>query len=118
MSSRRTVLTLLALGFPLAACAPRTEPPSPFEGRRGEGEIMITVDNQDWRDATLYADWNGVRQRVGMVLGKTTETFRTPWRDYFVKLDVDFIGGGGLPAREAIQVQAGDHIDYTILPGW
>ena len=120
MRKRRNGRALWALGIVVVAgsCTPRGEPlPSPFEGSR-QGAIQITVDNQDWRDATLYADWNGVRQRVGFVLGKTTETFTTPWRDYFVRLDVDFVGGGGLPAREAIQVQAGDHLDYVIMPGW
>ena len=120
MRIRRNLRALAALGIVLAAgsCSPRGESlPSPFEGSR-EGAIQLTVDNQDWRDATVYVDWNGVRQRVGMVLGKTTETFTTPWRDYFVKIDVDFIGGGGLPAQEAIQVQSGDHLDYVIMPGW
>ena len=118
MRIRRAVVTPLTLGLLFAACAGRNERPSPFAAAGGEGTIQITVDNQDWRDATLYADWNGVRQRVGMVLGKTSETFSTPWRDYYVRFDVDFIGGGGLPARDAIQVQAGDHIDYVIMPGW
>lgn len=117
MRTRRAVAIPLTLGLVLAACAGQSERPNPFSGA-GDETIQITVDNQDWRDATLYADWNGVRQRVGMVLGKTTETFRTPWRDYYLRLDVDFIGGGGLPSRDAIQVQAGDHIDYVIMPGW
>jgi hypothetical protein len=117
MRIRDVVAMPMMLGLVLAACAGQSERPNPFSGV-GDATIQITVDNQDWRDATLYADWNGVRQRIGMVVGKTTETFRTPWRDYYVRLDVDFIGGGGLPSRDAIQVQAGDHIDYVIMPGW
>ena len=117
MCTRRAVAIPLMLGLVLAACAGQSERPNPFSSG-GDATIQITVDNQDWRDATLYADWNGVRQRVGMVVGKTTETFRTPWRDYLLRLDVDFIGGGGLPSRDPIQVQAGDHIDYVIMPGW
>ena len=31
---------------------------------------------------------------------------------------IGFVGGGGLPSRDPIQVQAGDHIDYVIMPGW
>jgi hypothetical protein len=122
MRVRRIFGAPVALGLLLgaAACGAFREdtPPSPFEGSPGEQNIRITVDNQDWRDATLYADWNGVRQRVGMVLGKTTETFTTPWRDYMVRLDVDFVGGGALAARDAIQVQAGDHLDFLIMPQW
>jgi len=117
MGIHRRVATSSLLALMLAACAGQNELPNPFSAS-GDATIQITVDNQDWRDATLYADWNGVRQRVGMVVGKTTETFRTPWRDYYLRLDVDFIGGGGLPSRDPIQVQAGDHIDYVIMPGW
>jgi hypothetical protein len=122
MRVRRLVVSLVALGLPfLAACSAFREdtPPSPFaEGGNVPRSIQITVDNQDWRDGTLYADWNGVRHRVGTVLGKTTETFSTPWRDYMVRLDIDFVGGGGIPARDAIQVQPGDHLDFTILAQW
>jgi hypothetical protein len=118
MGIRSAVAASLALGLlTVAACAGQNELPSPFSSSGAEN-IRITVDNQDWRDATLYADWNGVRQRVGFVLGKSTETFSTPWKDYYVRFDVDFVGGGGLPSREPIQVQAGDHIDYVIMPGW
>jgi hypothetical protein len=117
MRIHRVVASPLIVGLLLGACAGRNQLPSPFDGDT-DATIQITVDNQDWRDATLYADWNGVRQRVGMVLGKTSETFRTPWRDYYLRLDVDFVGGGGLPSRDPIQVQAGDHIDYVIMPGW
>jgi hypothetical protein len=123
MRVRRFVGSLAALGFPLliAACSAIREdtPPSPFdEGGRGPANIQITVDNQDFRDATLYVDWNGVRQRVGTVLGKTRETFSTPWRDYQVRLDVDFLGGGALPVRDPVQVQAGDHLDFIIMAQW
>ncbi len=123
MRVRRLVGSLVALGLPLlvAACGALREdtPPSPFEnGGNAPTNIQITVDNQDWRDATLYVDWNGVRQRVGTVTGKTTSTFSTPWRDHVVRLDVDFLGGGALPIRDPIQVNAGDHLDFTIMAQW
>jgi hypothetical protein len=76
------------------------------------------VANQDFRDATVYADWNGTRQRVGMVIGKTSETFTIAWRDYTVRLEVDFVGGGELRAGDEISVWAGDHLEFTILPRW
>jgi hypothetical protein len=123
MRARRLVGSLLAVSLPLvvAVCSAFREdtPPSPFEnGGNVPQNIQITVDNQDWRDATLYVDWNGVRQRVGSVLGKTTQTFSTPWREYMVRLDVDFVGGGGMAPRDPIQVQPGDHLDFVILPQW
>ena len=119
MKRSRTLSITLALTLALAtaACAVRTEVPTPFV-ERGETTILITVDNQDFRDATLYANWNGTPQRVGTVTGKTTKTFTTPWRDFQVRLGVDFLGGGVLPAGDPILVSAGEHIDYIILPGW
>ncbi len=119
MQRSRTLSTILActLALAVSACAVRTEAPTPFV-ERGETNILITVDNQDWRDATLYANWNGTPQRVGMVTGKTTETFTTPWRDYQVRLAIDFVGGGSLPSRDPIAVQAGEHIDFIIMPEW
>ena len=120
--SRRSLSVALAgsLVLAAAACAVRTAESSPFIDR-GETTILITVDNQDFRDATLYVNWNGTKQRVGTVTGKTTETFTTPWRDFQVRLEVDFLVGGdgyGVPVTEPIAVSAGEHIDYIILPGW
>ncbi len=111
----------VALGATLAlisgACASRAPVPSPFaEGV--EATILLTVDNQDYRDATVYANWNGVRQRVGMVIGKTTETFTVPWREYEVGLEVDFVGGGELKVADRMPVLPGDHIEFLIMPGW
>jgi hypothetical protein len=91
--------------------------PTPFAEPR-DTNILITVDNQDFRDATLYANWNGTRLRVGSVTGKTTKTFSTPWRDYQVLLEVDFLGGGEMRAHQPIAVSAGEHIDFVILPQW
>src|SRR5690242_19805694 len=99
MRVRRSLPALASLALPLviAACSAVRQDTlrNPFEGggRMAEENILITVDNQDFRDATLYANWNGVRQRVGTVTGKTTSTLETPWREYMVQLEVDFLGG-------------------------
>lgn len=112
----------IALGLTLllaTACASRgsRSMPSPFvEG--SQAIVLLTVDNQDFRDATIYADWNGARQRVGFVIGKTTETFTMPWRNYEVRLQVDFVGGGEMKIADPIPVWAGEHIDFIIMPGW
>jgi hypothetical protein len=123
MRVRRPFTALVALGLSLviAACSALREDtlPSPFDGgSRGTPSILITVDNQDFRDATLYANWNGVRHRVGTVTGKTTETLETPWREHVVQLEVDFLGGGEMKAWNPIQVQSGDHLDFVIMPEW
>ena len=82
-----------------AACA--TRPASPAQiGEGGEDDtVLVTVRNHDFQDAVIYANWNGLRRRVGMVVGKTTETFRVTWRTNQIRLEVDFIGGGELRHR-------------------
>lgn len=112
----RAVALIFALAG-LTACAGQRPEPSPFaEGR--DVVVLLTVDNQDFRDATIFADWNGVRHRVGMVIGKTRETFRIEWRDYTVRLEVDFVGGGELKVADEISVSPGEHLDFVIMPGW
>jgi hypothetical protein len=107
-----------ALALWAAACAGSAKPAdvSPFDGRNAQ-PVLLTVDNQDFRDATIYVIWNGPKQRVGSVTGKTTKTFSMQWREYQMRLDVDFLGGGGLTG-DPISVYAGDHIDFVIQPGW
>ena len=109
-------IALVVLGT--GACASRNAAPTPFTGGAEESVLLVTVDNQDFRDATVYANWNGVRHRMGMVIGKTTETLSTPWRDYEVRLEVDFVGGGEMKVRDRIPVQPGEHLDFVIMPGW
>lgn len=117
---RGTLIFTLAgtLGLAATACA-RTvgSAPSPFV-ESGETAIQITVDNQDFRDATLFITWNGTRQRLGTVTGKTTRTLTTPWEDYQLRLAVDFLGGGEMRLGDPILVSPGEHIDFIIMPGW
>lgn len=107
-----------ALVLASAACAPRAPVSVPFNGGGGDPMMRLTVDNQDFRDATIYVNWNGTRQRIGTVTGKTTETFTFEWRDYELRLEVDFLGGGEMKLGNRISVQPGEHIDFIILPGW
>lgn len=114
--STRRIAVALAL-VALAGCSARAVPPSTF-ARSAEAVILLTVENHDYRDATIYADWRGVKARVGMVVGKTTETFSMPWRDYDVRFVVDFVGGGGFRVPDAVSVWGGEHLDLVIMPGW
>jgi hypothetical protein len=101
----------------LAACSTRAAAPSAF-ARGEQAVVFLAVDNYDYRDATIYADWKGVKHRVGMVTGKTKETFSMPWRDYEVRFEVDFVGGGGFRVPDAVAVWGGEHLDLVIMPGW
>jgi hypothetical protein len=103
----------------VAACAGRRDVPSPFdENGRGSEPVLLTVDNQDFRDATIFIDWNGVRHRLGSVTGKTKQTFRMEWRDMTMRIEVDFLGGGEMKLSDEISVWPGEHIEFFIMAGW
>ncbi|HUP51495.1 MAG TPA: hypothetical protein VM198_03395 [Longimicrobiales bacterium] len=114
-SLRRSTVAVALLA--LAACGTRAAAPSPYVPG-DEAAILLTVDNYDFRDATIYADWKGVKRRVGMVIGKTTETFSMPWRHYEVRFEVDFVGGGGFRVPDPVTVWGGEHLSLVVMPGW
>jgi hypothetical protein len=115
---RFALLGSLALAL-LTACAsspdtgPRTDP---FDGGAGatSDEVLLTVENNDFRDATIYAIWSGLKRRVGTVTGKTSETFRMDWRSEEVQLEIDYLGGGGY-LSERVPVTQGDHLNFVIM---
>jgi len=118
--------SLIALGSAVCilvavSCASvgRAPPQDPFSGSApGFGDpVRFTIQNNDFRDATVYGYWNGVRERVGMVTGKTIKTFDTDWKSETFSFFVDFVGGGEYYS-ETIEVWPGDHLDFVILPGW
>jgi hypothetical protein len=103
------MLSILAL----AACATCLSE-DPFSGGAASEQVLLTVQNNDFRDASIYVYWNGVRDRVGEVTGKTSETFRMRWRSESVQLGIDFVGGGGYRS-ETIGVNEGEHLNFVIL---
>lgn len=65
--------------------------------------IVVEVRNNDFRDATVYAIREGERQRLGLVTGKTDESFSIPWRPNFaLRLEVRFLGGGMCATRQIL----------------
>lgn len=115
LSLRSGVFGTLLLALSGTACG-TTQAANPFEPAPHDEDVFLTVENNDFRDATIYAYWNGVRDRVGMVVGKTSETFRMEWRSEEIQLGIDFVGGGGY-RTETLDVWSGDHLNFVILPG-
>ena len=77
--------------------------------------VRLTVQNNDFKDAAIYARWSGSgRKRVGMVTGKTSETFMFDWQSHSIRIEADFIAGGSFTTDE-IEVWEGDHLDVVIL---
>lgn len=116
-SSVHAALALVAV-LATSACAATTQTAGgdPFEGSTQRDEILLTVENNDFRDATIHVYWNGLRTRAGIVTGKTTETFRLPWRSEWAHIGVDFLGGGGYET-EQVPVNPGEHLNFVIMIG-
>lgn len=98
----------------LTACATGS-PDNPMQLGARDEPVRITVQNNDFYDAVIYANWIGsTRDRVGMVTGKTTETFTVDWRSERVWFEADFVSGGSVPF-EPVDVWGGDHLDLVIM---
>jgi hypothetical protein len=115
------LISVLALILIVAGCttgAPRSQKSvDPFDtAGAGSDDILLTVRNNDFRDASIYAIWNGVKRRVGSVTGMTSQTFRMSWQGEEIQLEIDFVGGDGYMS-ERVPVTQGDHLDFVIMAG-
>ena len=96
------------------ARAPRSAPL--FGAMRGSGIVTVTVRNDDFKDAVIYATWKGFnRKRVGLAIGKTSQTFTIEWQsEGILRFDADFIAGETVRFG-TMQVNEGDHLDLVIM---
>lgn len=86
----------------------------PF-GEFQDDQVRLTVHNNDYRDAVIYAVWNGYKDRVGMVTGTRSQTFAMKWKSEWIRVQVSFIGDNEEQTSDQIPVTPGDHLDYVIL---
>ena len=117
LSKRPVVLAALLVTLITTACVTgqQADRQDPFEAAgAGTDDILITIENNDFRDANIFAYWDGVRDRIGFVVGKTSRTFRTKWKSERVQLGVDFVGRGAYRTRDE-EVWPGDHLNFVIL---
>jgi hypothetical protein len=116
VSSNRVVFGVALLSASLLLGCSRGSRPTPMFGAYvGSGSVTVTIQNNDFKDATIYANWSGsTRQRVGLAVGKTSQTFIIEWRSEVVQFDADFIAGRRFPF-DPISVYEGDHLDLIIM---
>ena len=113
---KRTALAGAALA--LVACAsgnPRSAG-SPFSQDPAERqEIKISVQNNNFSDATLWAlVRDGRRQRLGQVTGKTEAVFTVPWSfSEPMRIEFDLVAGPRC-TTESLDVDPGDTIEMII----
>lgn len=117
---RETTSIILVVAVVLGSCQTgqneRVQDPFVASGPEQSEEVLLTVENNDFRDANIFAFWDGVRDRVGFVTGKTSRTFRMKWRSERVQIGVDFVGRGGQRSGN-VDVWPGDHLNYVIMIG-
>jgi hypothetical protein len=108
-----TRLLTLAVALAAGGCASRGRAIEPGAAN----EVQVTVDNQNFKDAVVYAVWGGgPRDRLGMVTGKSTQTLTAPFKTGDLRIEVDFIAGDDV-LTESLGVFQGDQIHVTIPPG-
>ena len=115
-SYNRVVVGVVLLSASLLMGCARSPRSAPLFGAiGGSGAVTVTVQNNDFKDAVIYANWQGTtRKRVGLAIGKTSKTFTMEWQAESVQFVADFIAGGTFPF-DIIQVFEGDHLDLIIM---
>ena len=115
MKIRQVIPGVLAATL-LLGCAGCASVPDPFTPGAGiQRPVQLTVQNNDFNDAVIYANWQGgARHRVGLAVGKTTQTFTFDKQGEVVQFDVDFIAGASIPG-DPISVIEGDHFNLVIM---
>jgi hypothetical protein len=117
----RTAFALAVVAILGSGCASASElaggsPDDPMAPNDKYGSVVqLTVQNNDFKDATVYAVWDGgTRRRIGMVTGKTSATFTFDWVSHRLHVEADFVAGEGFVSDE-IEVWEGDHLDLVIM---
>lgn len=111
------ILFLLFLGLTVSACSilPRGERAAPDAAQSNREPVLLEVNNQNFQDARIYVIWDGFRERAGLVNGNTRQTLRLQSRDGQLRVEVDFVAGGGY-VTDPIQVWRGETIQLIIPP--
>jgi len=82
---------------------------------RGDS-VSITVENQNFYDANVFAAYQGqTERRLGTVTGFTTDTFRIPWYNAQLRMRMNFIAAGGTLSN-ILTVDPGDVLQLIIEP--
>ncbi len=117
---RRTLplsVLLALLGTVVAACGTTSgdRGGSPFDAASGEGDqVQIEIQNRDFNDATVWAVTPGGDRRLGIVGGKTDQTYTLDWsRAQTLQLRISIQSGPTCLTRR-LATDPGDVIQMSI----
>ena len=105
-------LLYVAVALFAAACGSATQ----RIGERGpdpDREVSVTVQNENFYDATVYTCRGTQRNRLGVVTGNTTRDFTFRWITSDLRFLIDFTGGGRYLST-AMHVEPGDVLQFVI----
>ena len=108
--SPSTLVAALALLVGAAGCG-TTRALNPFAPpSASETQIRVTIENQNFGDATIHALRGGERIRLGQVTGKSEQNFNVRWNFSLpMEFEIHIVGGQGCRVRP-IPVDPGDRI--------
>jgi hypothetical protein len=106
------------LAATLAGCH-NPPPPSPEPGTPA-ANIVVTVQNQNLSDVDVFANVNGVRQRLGTVTSQASGSFEVNWGQVGpsgrLSIIVSPIGSGGAYRSGALAIRAGAQVAVNVAP--
>ncbi len=76
-------------------------------------EVVVSVKNENFYDATVYTCRRTQRDRLGVVTSNGTREFTFRWVNADLRFLVDFIGGGRY-LTTLLRVQTGDRLQLVI----
>lgn len=115
---RHRWMTLLLAGslIDIAACAGR---PPAATGVSLAAPTLVTVRNDNWLDAVVYAVRGASRVRLGTVAGLSSATLKAPSSyapDGTFQLLVDPIGSSSVYMTDGFVVSPGQRVELSIAP--
>lgn len=103
----------------LAACGHSPRPPEPEPGTPA-ANVVVSVQNQNVNDVDVFANVNGLRQRLGTVTSQGSSTFEVNWGQIGpagrFSLIVSPIGGRGAYRSGALTLWPGSQVSLTVAP--
>jgi len=103
----------------LAACSHNPPPPGPEPGTPA-ANVVVSVQNHNVSDVDVFANVNGVRQRLGTVTAQGSGTFEVNWGQIGpagrFSLIVSPIGGRGAYRSGALTLRPGSQVSLTVAP--
>ncbi|MFQ5703630.1 MAG: hypothetical protein ACE5HT_06380 [Gemmatimonadales bacterium] len=108
---RKSVMGIAAATLAFNACglSGGSQNPAP------EQQITLSVKNQNFYDATLYAVWDTYNFRIGRVASNETQTFTMAWRPQDLRISINLQSVGSYLTLP-MTVARGDELELYIEP--